>query len=310
MNVPAHSSDTFVSGRTGAVSGAAVSSRRRPLFFRKVLDKAVGIFSIFAVAVAVGGMAWILFTVITEGLHVLDLSFLSSPSKPYGVPGAGIANALLGTVIITLVAAVISVPLAIAAGIFLSEYGQKGKVAAILRFSANVMMGMPSVIVGLFVYTILVIPTGNFSGFAGAVALAIIMFPVIMRTTEDMLAMVPNTLRESALALGMSRARTTLCIICRAAKNGLLTGVLLSLARVSGETAPLLFTAMFADAWPTEFFTQPTANMPVLITEYATNSPFEEMHAAGWGAALVIAFLVLALNVFTRVVFRDRHQKS
>lgn len=310
MNVPAHSSETFASGKMNTIAQTAVPARRRPLLFRKLLDRAVGIFSIFAVAVAVGGMAWILLTVITEGLHVLDLGFLSNPSKPYGVPGAGIANALLGTVIITLVAAIISVPLAIAAGIFLSEYGQKGKVAAILRFSANVMMGMPSVIVGLFVYTILVIPTGNFSGFAGAVALAIIMFPVIMRTTEDMLAMVPNTLRESALALGMSRARTTLCIICRAAKNGLLTGVLLSLARVSGETAPLLFTAMFADAWPTEFFTQPTANMPVLITEYATNSPFEEMHAAGWGAALVIAFLVLALNIFTRVVFRDRHQKS
>lgn len=154
------------------------------------------------------------------------------------------------------------------------------------------------------------IPTGRFSGFAGAVALAIIMFPVIMRTTEDMLVMVPDALRESALALGMSRARTTLCIICRAAKNGLLTGILLSLARVSGETAPLLFTAMFADAWPTGFFSDPTANMPVLITEYATNSPFEEMHAAGWGAAFVIALAVLAVNVFTRIAFRDRTKKS
>lgn len=282
--------------------------RRRPLFFRKALDMAVGAFSIFAVAVAVGGMAWILFTVLSRGVPALDFEFLSQPSKPYGIPNSGIANALLGTFFITVCAAAISVPLAIAAGIFLSEFGRKGKIAATLRFSANVMMGMPSVIVGLFVYTILVIPTGHFSGFAGAVALAIIMFPVIMRTTEDMLVMVPNTLRESALALGMSRARTTLSIVCRSAKNGLLTGVLLSLARVSGETAPLLFTAMFADSWPAGFFSEPTANMPVLITEYATNSPFEEMHSAGWGAALVIAAAVLAINIFTRVAFRDRNR--
>lgn len=296
--------------KMNTVSQTATAPRRRPLFFRKAVDALVSVFSIFAVAIAVGCMAWIILTVLIEGLPALDIGFLSNPSKPYGIPDSGIANALLGTVFITLCAAAISVPLAIAAGIFLAEYGQKGKIAATLRFSANVMMGMPSVIVGLFVYTILVIPMGNFSGFAGAISLAIIMFPVIMRTTEDMLAMVPNTLRESALALGMSRARTTLCIICRAAKNGLLTGVLLSLARVSGETAPLLFTAMFADSWPFGFFSEPTANMPVLITEYATGSPFEEMHTAGWGAALVIAFLVLALNIFTRVVFRDRNKKA
>ncbi|MGN0860858.1 MAG: phosphate ABC transporter permease PstA [Candidatus Spyradosoma sp.] len=291
---------------TTTISTVPVPPRRRPLFFRKALDAAVGAFSVFAVAVAVGGMAWIIFTVVANGVPAIDFGFLTNPSKPYGIPDSGIANALLGTLLVTACAAAISVPLAVAAGIFLAEFGRKGKVSAALRFSANVMMGMPSVIVGLFVYTILVIPTGDFSGFAGAVALAIIMFPVIMRTTEDMLVMVPDTLRESALALGMSRARTTLCIICRAAKNGLLTGVLLSLARVSGETAPLLFTAMFADSWPSGFFSEPTANMPVLITEYATNSPFEEMHSAGWGAALVIAVVVLAVNVFTRVAFRDR----
>ena len=291
---------------TTTISSNAFPPRRRPLFFRKALDAAVSLFSVFAVAVAVGGMAWILFTVVANGVPAIDFGFLTNPSKPYGIPDSGIANALLGTLLITLCAAAISVPLAIAAGIFLAEFGRKGKIPAALRFSANVMMGMPSVIVGLFVYTVLVIPTGNFSGFAGAVALAIIMFPVIMRTAEDMLAMVPDTLRESALALGMSRARTTLCIVCRAAKNGLLTGVLLSLARVSGETAPLLFTAMFADSMPSGFFSEPTANMPVLITEYATNSPFEEMHAAGWGAALVIAVVVLAINIFTRIAFRER----
>lgn len=280
--------------------------QRRPLFFRKITDAAVRLFSVFSVVVAIAAMAWILFSVISYGVPAINFDFLINPSKPYGIPDSGIANALLGSFFITICAAVIAVPLAIAAGIFLSEFGRAGKIPAFLRFSANVMMGMPSVIVGLFVYAVLVVPTGNFSGFAGAVALAIIMFPVIMRTTEDMLAMVPDTLRESALALGMTRARTTLHIVCRAAKNGLITGVLLSLARVSGETAPLLFTAMFADSFPWGFFDEPTASMPVLITEYATNSPFEAMHTAGWGAALVIMMIVLAINILTRIIFRNR----
>jgi len=150
------------------------------------------------------------------------------------------------------------------------------------------------------------VPFGNFSGFAGSVALAIIMFPVIMRTTEDMLRMVPNALRESALALGMTRMRTTLVVVCKSARKGLLTGILLSLSRVSGETAPLLFTALFADSWPGHYFTQPTANLPILMTEYATNSPFAVMHQKGWGAALVMLLLVLTLNLSTRVFFKEK----
>ena len=149
------------------------------------------------------------------------------------------------------------------------------------------------------------VPMGHFSGLAGTVALAIIMFPVIMRTTEDMLLMVPDTLRESALALGMSRMRTTLCIVARSARNGLATGILLSLARVSGETAPLLFTALFADTWPSGFFTEPTASAPVLITEYTTNSPFESMHAMGWGTALIMAGFILIINIATRCIFHE-----
>ena len=286
-----------------------LKSRTKPLFFRKAADGIVRIFSVTAVAIAVGGMAWILASVVGRGLSALDLDFLTNPSKPYGVADGGIANAVLGTLLITAVAAAIAIPTGIAAGIYLSEFGKRSRVANALRFCANVMMGMPSVIVGLFVYVIWVVPTGHFSGFAGSLALAIIMFPVVMRTTEDMLAMVPDTLRESALALGMTRARTTLSVICRSAKNGLVTGVLLSIARVSGETAPLLFTAMFMDDWPDGFFSDPTANMPVLITQYA-DSPFGEMQAAAWGAAFVITLLVLAINVFTRVAFRERSRSK
>ena len=192
-------------------------------------------------------------------------------------------------------------------GIYLAEFGRNTRVGNLIRFAANVMMGMPSVVVGLFVYAVLVIPLGTFSGFAGSVALAILMVPVVLRTTEDMLLMVPDSLRESALALGTTRARASLQIICRSARGGLITGILLAVARVSGETAPLLFTALWSDAWPKNYFTGPTANLPVLITEYSTNSPFADQHAAGWGAALIVTLMVLALNIATRIVFKEKH---
>ncbi len=276
------------------------------MFFRKSFDWLVKIFSVAAVVLSVGLMLWILGSVILKGYQALVPGFFINPSKPYGIPDSGIANAILGTIMVTLGAVIVAVPPAIAAGIYLSEYKDSSKISGILRFSANVMMGMPSILVGLFVYTLLVVSTGHFSGFSASVALGIIMFPLIMRTTEDMLAMVPNTLRESALALGMTRTRATLHIVCCSARKGLLTGILLALSRVSGETAPLLFTAMFSDSWPTDYFTGPTANLPVLITEYSTNSPFESMHQAGWGAALVITLLVLMLNLGTRIIFRDK----
>lgn len=280
--------------------------KKKPIHFRKLANGALNLYSCFAVLLAVSAMLWILWTVVSYGIDAISWSFFTNPSKPYGVPDGGIANAILGTIMITTGAAVIAVPGAVLAGIYLSEYKDHKKTTAFLRFSANVMMGMPSVLVGLFVYMILVVPSGHFSGFAASTALALIMFPVVMRTTEDMLAMVPYSLRESALALGMTRARATLYIVCRSAFKGMLTGILLSLSRVSGETAPLLFTALFADSWPNGYFSEPTANLPVLITEYATNSPFEEMHRIGWGAALVVSALVLTVNISTRILFRER----
>ncbi len=282
-------------------------SRRRGLFRRKLVDRIVGVLSIAALVLAIAGMAWILWTVFARGASVLSWEFFVNPSKPYGALNAGIGNALLGTVSITLGAAVMGIPPAILAGIYLAEFGKGTKLGGAIRFAANVMMGMPSVVAGLFVYAVLVIPMGGFSGFAGSVALAFLMFPVVLRTTEDMLLMVPDSLRESALALGCSRARTSLRIICRSARGGLVTGILLAIARVSGETAPLLFTALWSDAWPKNYFTGPTANLPVLITEYATNSPFEEQHAAGWGASLVVTLLVLVLNISSRIIFKEKH---
>lgn len=279
--------------------------KNRTAFFRKTADLLLNLAALLSISLALGGMGWILCTVFSHGCSALSWELLTAPSKPYGEAGAGVANALLGTLIMTAGATLLAVPPALAGGIYLAEFGKQSKVADALRFCANVMMGLPSILVGLFVYALLVVPSGHFSGLAGTVALAIIMFPVIMRTTEDMLLMVPDTLRESALALGMSRMRATLCIVARSARNGLATGILLSLARVSGETAPLLFTALFADAWPEDFFTGPTASAPVLITEYTTNSPFESMHAMGWGAALVMAAFILTINIATRCIFHE-----
>lgn len=283
------------------------STRRRGLFRRKLVDRIVRILSVAALAVAVAGMIWILWTVVSRGAAVISLEFLTEPSKPFGAEDSGIANALLGTLAITLGTALIGIPPAVLGGIYLAEFGRNTRVGNLIRFAANVMMGMPSVVVGLFVYAVLVIPLGTFSGFAGSVALAILMVPVVLRTTEDMLLMVPDSLRESALALGTTRARASLQIICRSARGGLITGILLAVARVSGETAPLLFTALWSDAWPKNYFTGPTANLPVLITEYSTNSPFADQHAAGWGAALIVTLMVLALNIATRIVFKEKH---
>ena len=224
-----------------------------------------------------------------------------------GIPDSGIANAILGTLEITFGAALIGIPPALLGGIYLAEFGRGTRLAGVIRFAANVLMGMPSVVVGLFVYAVMVVPLGGFSGMAGSLALAILMIPVVLSTTEEMLRMVPDTLRESALALGCSRARATLAILCRSARSGLLTGILLAVARVSGETAPLLFTALWSDGWPRDYFTGPTANLPVLITEYSTNSPFAEQHAAGWGAALTVTAMVLILNVGSRIIFKEKH---
>lgn len=280
--------------------------KQRNLLSRKI--KNYGIIAIAALSTMIAAifLIWILWTIFRNGVESLSVDFLTEPTKPYGVPGGGMLNAILGTTLITLVATLLAVPAGMLGGICLSEFARSSKFGNAVRFSANVMMGMPSIIVGLFIYTLLVMTTGNFSGFAGSVALAIIMFPVILRTTEDMLCMVPNALRESALAIGAPRWRITLAVVFRSAKSGLATGVLLAVARVAGETAPLLFTALTSDAWPTGFFTQPTANLTVTMTEYATNSPFAEMHVRAWGAAFLITAAVLTLNILCRTILREK----
>jgi phosphate transport system permease protein len=283
--------------------------KRRSVRPRKILDIIMKIISVLAALLGIFFLFWILFVVLSKGFAAFNKEFFTEVSA-YGVEG-GVANAIVGTFIITFLATLIGVPLGILGGIFLSEFGRSSKIGDYVRFSANVMMGMPSIVIGLFVYTLIVANIKSFSGFAGAVALAIIMFPVVLRTTEDMFCLVPNALREAALALGAPRWKVTIHIVFRAAKTGLVTGVLLAIARVSGETAPLLFTALNTYFWPFEpwwkfweIFNNPTPNLTVTINDYAM-SPFDGLNKIAWGASLIITITVLILNLTARILFRE-----
>ena len=280
--------------------------KKKSIAPRKLMDRGVQVVSFFIALFSIAMLVWILTVIVIRGMSALNWSMIVNPTAPYGFPDGGLANAIVGTLLITSGAALLGVPAGLLGGIYLSEFGGSTQIGKIIRFSANVMMGIPSIIVGLFVYTLLVLPTGHFSGFAGSVALSIIMLPVVLRTTEDVLCMVPNALREAGLSMGIPRWKVTFSIIFRTAKRGLVTGVLLAVARVSGETAPLLFTALWSDSWPTRYFTQPTANMTVIVNEYATNEPFAEMHARAWTGALLITAAVLTLNIICKIFFREK----
>jgi phosphate transport system permease protein len=283
--------------------------KKKGVIKRRLVNNVMKIVSFAAAMSGIFFLFWILIVVFNRGFSAFNREFFTQISVD-GADG-GVANAMLGTAIITIMATGIGVPLGILGGVFLSEFGRNSKLGNLIRFSANVMMGMPSIIIGLFVYTVIVYNTKTFSGFAGSVSLAIIMFPVVLRTTEDMLCLVPNSLREAALALGTPRWKTTLQIVFRASKTGLLTGVLLAVARVSGETAPLLFTALNSYFWPCDpwwriwdVFSTPTPNLTVTINDYAM-SPFEGLNRIAWGASLLITASVLLLNIMCRIIFRE-----
>jgi phosphate transport system permease protein len=278
--------------------------RRRPAWPRKAADASVKAVSVLSALIGLAALAWILLVVLRNGAAALNWTFLTSLPSPPGGVGGGLGNAIVGTLAMTLLACVLGIPVGILAGVYLAEFGRGTRFATIVRFLANVMMGIPSIIIGLFVYTIVVLSVGHFSGWAGGVSLALLVLPVVARTTEDMLSLVPNALRESSLALGAPRWRTTLQIAFRAAKAGLLTGVLLAVARVSGETAPLLFTALNSPYWPRSL-SGPTANLTVTIFNFAM-SPYTNWHQAAWGASFLITISVLALTVVSRALARER----
>lgn len=262
----------------------------------KIVSTGAAIFALFF-------LFWILAVVAKRGLDALDWTFFTSLPSPPGGTGGGLANAILGTVAMTVMAAVLGIPLGVFTGVYQAEFARGTRFGSFVRFTVNVMLGIPSILSGLFVYTLLVATTGHFSGWAGGVSLAILIIPNVARTTEDMLGLVPDTLRESSLALGAPRWRTTLGIVFRAARAGLATGILLAVARVSGETAPLLFTALNSPYWPKDLG-QPTSNLTVTIFNYAM-SPYSDWQRLAWGASLLITLLVLVVTVFTRWRVRE-----
>ncbi len=270
---------------------------------RKIADFIVKIVSSIASLAGIIALAWIILVVLKRGAGAINPGFFTSSTTPAGIEGGGVGNAILGTLMITVLASLIGIPTGVFAGVYLSEFGIRSRWAALTRFSVNAMMGIPSIIVGLFVYTLLVLPFGHFSGYAGAVALGIIMMPVVARTAEDMLNLVPNSLRESALALGAPRWRVTVDIVFRAAKTGLITGTLLAMARVSGESAPLLFTALNSQYWPRSL-NEPTANLTITIFQYAM-SPYDDWQQKAWGASLLIMSGVLVLTVIARMILKE-----
>jgi phosphate transport system permease protein len=250
-----------------------------------------------ATAFGLGWLILILGILLFEGIGGLSLAVFTENTPPPGAAG-GLLNAIMGSLIITVLAVIIGTPIGILAGTYLAEYGRHDKLSSVVRFINDILLSAPSIVIGLFVYEIMVAPMGHFSGWAGAVALAVIVIPVVVRTTEDMLTLVPDTLREAAASIGLPRAHMIVRIAYRAAKAGIVTGILLAVARISGETAPLLFTAL-----NNQFFSlnmnQPMPSLPVVIFQFAL-SPYEEWQKLAWTGALLITVTVLALSIIAR----------
>jgi len=234
------------------------------------------------------------------GMHSLNLDFFTKIPKPVGETGGGMANAIVGSAVVLAVGSLMGVPIGIAAGVFLAEFGQGGKLANIVRFTADVLNGVPSIVMGIAVYSLIVVPQQHFSAFAGGVALGIMMIPTITRTTEEMLLMVPHSIREAALGLGVPNWRSVLSITLRTASPGVITGCMLAFARVAGETAPLLFTALGNSFWSVSL-NQPIAALPLQIYVYAL-SPFDEWHRLAWAGALVLIVLIVVSVSLVRFV--------
>jgi phosphate transport system permease protein len=251
---------------------------------------------------AVGALLLILSYIAWEGIGSLNFRFLVETPKPVG-EGGGIGNAILGSLWLLLLSSVFGLPIGIAVGVYLSEIG-KGRMGDVIRFLVDTLTGIPSIVTGVFVYAILVLPMKHFSAFAGGVALALIMVPIVARTTEEMLKLVPHSMREGALALGAPQWRVILGVVIPAAAPGIATGAMLAIARVSGETAPLLFTAFGSRFFPTSL-NEPIASLTVQIYNYAI-SPYDEWHAQAWAATLVLMTLVLGINIIVRFLTRKR----
>lgn len=269
-------------------------------FKRKLMNKLAIAFAIFIATLGLALPFWILFTVVSHGMSAFNLSLFTSMTPPPDAPG-GLLNAIVGSMIMVGLAMVIASPIGVMTGIYLAEFGRKQKLASGIRFVNDILLSAPSIVIGLFIYTIMVVPMRHFSGYAGIVALAIIAVPIIVRTTENMLLLVPDMMREGAYALGSSKRQTILRICLPAARNGIITGILLSVARISGETAPLLFTALNNQFFSVDL-NRPMPNLPVAIFQFAM-SPYDNWQGLAWAGAALIVIYVVFLNTLARVVF-------
>jgi len=284
---------------TTAIADRATSGRYRKRLFVNRFNLAM---SLATMAFGMAFLLWILTVLFANGFAALAPSLFTQMTPPPGAAG-GLLNAIFGSVVIVGVATFISTPIGILAGIYLAEFGKDGWLASITRFINDILLSAPSIVIGLFVYTVYVARVGHFSGWAGSAALALIAIPVVVRTTENMLRLVPSSLREAAIALGAPMWKVILMVTLRAVRGGVITGVLLAVARMSGETAPLLFTALNNQFWSVNM-DQPMANLPVVIFQFAM-SPFEDWKTLAWAGALLITLAVLAINILARTFFRQ-----
>jgi len=277
------------------------------VFARRQRANKIGLtLSMLAMTLGMIFLIWILATLFIKGFAAVNLNMFTMSTPAPGSDNGGLANAIIGSLMLIVSCTLISTPIGVLAGLYLSEYGDRSKVAAVTRFVTDIMLSAPSIVFGLFVYALFVAQVKHFSGWAGTIALALIAIPVVVRTTENMLRLVPGSLREAAYALGTPKWKVAFYVTLRAAKSGIMTGILLALARVSGETAPLLFTALNNQFFSTNM-NAPMANLPVVIFQFAM-SPYDNWVDLAWGGSLLITFAVLGLNILARVVFREKAQ--
>ena len=274
-----------------------------PIYRRRLIQHRIGIMlSISAMALGISALLWILAVLIINGFGAIDIDIFTHTTPAPGSDGGGVLNPIIGSLMMVGFATLISTPIGIFAGMYLAEYGEESRFAQTTRFVTDIMLSAPSIVIGLFIYAIYVANVRHFSGWAGSYAIALIAIPVVVRTTDNMLALVPSSLREAAFALGAPRWKVATLIRLRAVKAGVLTGILLAVARISGETAPLLFTALNNQFLSTDM-NAPMANLPVVIFQFAM-SPYDNWRELAWGGALIITFSVLALNILARILVR------
>ncbi len=266
---------------------------------RILTNNIVMVLSTISALIGIGFLFWILTILVMNGLDALSMTIFTSEGAPPGNEESGLKHALIGQLYIVFYATLFGVPLGVLAGTYLSEYGLKSKLSDTIRDISDIMMSAPSIVIGAFVYAVVVAPSGQFSGWAGSIALTIIMIPIILRTTDDMLQLVPSTLREAAFALGAPKYKVIIQVVYRGAKAGILTGILLGVARVAGETAPLLFTS-FNDNFLNSDMSEPMASLTVTMYNYAT-SPYEDWQKLGWAAAFILSMFILSLNILGRI---------